>query len=591
MEEHEQGREVFKDEESYRLHCLRHSTSHIMAEAIQTVFPEAKFGIGPAIADGFYYDVDLARPLVEADLEKIEEAMKAIVKRNSQFVRKELSREEALEFFGARNQTYKLELIEGLGDQTISTYDQGGFTDLCRGPHVLRTGQCKHFKLMKFSAAYWRGDSSRPMLQRLYGTVWPTREALDQHLFRLEEAKKRDHRKVGAQLGLFMFHEFAPGAPFWLPRGETIYNLLSQVMRKQLLSDGYIAVRTPQLFDKGLWEISGHWSHYQNNMFRFDRVEEGEENERVYALKAMNCPSHMLIYRSTRRSYRELPIRIHDQGVLHRDEVRGALGGLTRVRQFSQDDAHLFLMESQIEEEVTKLLKLVSTVYSAFGLGFHAKLSTRPSDKLGTEEQWDAAEAALAQALKNNGIEYTINEGDGAFYGPKIDFDVVDVIGRPWQCATIQLDYQNPIRFDLGYIGADNQEHRPVVIHRAIFGSFERFIGILIEHYNGHFPMWLAPVQVQVMTVSEKSVAWGEEVLKTLRDAGIRAELDAGAEKIGAKVRDAHSARPVYMLVVGEKEQEDKTVALRDASGKSTLFPLTEFVARCVAESKPPFGA
>ncbi len=372
-----------------------------------------------------------------------------------------------------------------------------------------------------------------------------------------------------------------------------LYHTLSEAMRGMLLGEGYVAVRTPMLFDKSLWETSGHWAHYRDNMFRIEKHEEGDEHARTYSLKPMNCPSHMVLFGSAKRSYRELPLRIHDQGVLHRDEVRGALGGLTRVRQFCQDDAHLFVMESQIEAEVTDLIALVNRVYTALGLGYKAKLSTRPVDKLGDDALWDAAEGALRKALDTNGLSYVVNEGDGAFYGPKIDFDVVDALGRAWQCATIQLDYQLPRRFELTYVGADNTLHTPVVIHRAIFGSFERFIGILIEHFAGNFPMWLAPEQVRVLTVSEKSEAWGREVHAALRAAGVRAEIDAGADKIGAKIRDAHFARPVYMVVIGEKEQESRTVSVRGRGERNDLgsFELDAFVARCVSEAKPPFGA
>ncbi len=590
MEDHEKARDAFADDESYRLHCLRHSTAHVMAEAIQRVFPGTQFAIGPAIEDGFYYDVDVGHPIHEADLEKIEAEMRLIVKRNSPFVRTELSREDARSLFAAQGQAFKVELIESFTDPTVGTYDQGGFVDLCRGPHVPRTGNCKHFKLMRVSGAYWRGNSKGPQLQRVYGTVWPTRDALDQYLARLEAAKKNDHRKVGTAMGLFFFHEWAPGAAFWLPKGEVLYHTLSEAMRSMLLDEGYVAVRTPMLFDKALWETSGHWSHFQSNMFSFGRHEEGAEQEHFYGLKPMNCPSHMLIFRSSKRSYRELPLRIHDQGVLHRDELRGALGGLTRVRQFCQDDAHLFVMESQIAEEVTKLIALVERVYGALNLGFRAKLSTRPAERLGEDAVWDQAEEALEAALRANDLEFTVNAGDGAFYGPKIDFDVVDALGRRWQCATIQLDYQVPIRFDLTYVGADNTEHRPVVIHRAIFGSFERFMGILIEHFGGHFPMWLAPEQVRVLTVSEKSAPWGEAVRHALYEAGIRVEADFSADKIGAKIRDAHAARPVYMVVVGEKEQATATVNVRGRDGDVGELSLDAFVARCVAEARRPFG-
>ncbi len=588
MEDHEKGREAFADEESYRLHALRHSTAHVMAEAIGKVFPGAKFAFGPPVEDGFYYDVDVSRPITEGDLVAIEEEMRQVVKRNTPFVRRNVEHHEARQIFAG--QTYKLEHIENLTGP-LGTFDQGGFTDLCNGPHVPRTGNCKHFKLMKVSGAYWKGDASRPMLQRVYGTVWPTREALDQYLYRLEEAKKRDHRKVGHQMGLFTTHEWAPGAIFWLPKGEVLYHQLSEAMRSMLLREGYVAVRTPMLFDKALWEESGHWAHYRDNMFKVEKREEGEEEARIFSLKPMNCPSHMLIFRSAKRSYRELPLRIHDQGVLHRDEVKGALGGLTRVRQFAQDDAHLFCMESQIEDEVTALIGLVNRVYGALGLGYKAKLSTRPPEKLGDDSLWDRAEAALENALRANQLEWTVNAGDGAFYGPKIDFDVIDALGRPWQCATIQLDYQVPLRFGLRYVGADNQEHPPVVIHRAIFGSFERFIGILIEHFAGHFPMWMAPEQVRVMTVSEKSVDWGREVSDALRAAGLRVHADFGDDKIGAKIREAHASRPVYQVVVGERDRDNRTVSVKSREADLGSLSLPDFVARCVDEARAPFGA
>lgn len=586
MEDHEKGREAFADDETYRLHALRHSTAHIMAEAIATVFPGAKFAFGPPVEDGFYYDVDVSRPIQEGDLSAIEDAMRAVVKRNSPFVRKDVTREEAEVLFA--DQPFKLERIAGL-DGGLTVYDQGGFTDLCRGPHVPRTGNAKHFKLMKVAGAYWLGDAKNKQLQRVYGTVWPTREALDQYLFRLEEAKKRDHRTVGRQMGLFMTHEFAPGATFWLPKGEVLYHTLSEAMRTLLLAEGYVAVKTPMLFEKSLWECSGHWAHYRENMFKVEKHEEGEEAGRTYALKPMNCPSHMLIFKNTKRSYRELPLRIHDQGVLHRDEVKGALGGLTRVRQFAQDDGHLFMMEEQIEGEVTALIQLINRVYSALGLGFKAKLSTRPADKLGDDALWDRAEEALRNALVTNGLEYQVNAGDGAFYGPKIDYDVIDALGRPWQCATIQLDYQVPLKFELSYVGADNADHPPVVIHRAIFGSFERFIGILIEHFAGAFPAWMAPEQVRVMSVSEKSEAWGNTVTEALKAAGVRVHFDSRDDKIGAKIREAHNAKPVWYAVVGERDQENGTVSVKSRDADLGALPLAEFVARVVAESKAPF--
>lgn len=604
MEEHEMGREAFADDDAFNLHRLRHSAAHVMAEAITTLFPGAKLGIGPAIEDGFYYDVDVSRPITEDDLGAIEKEMKAIRKRNSRFERTVLTREEALERFAADGQDYKVELIQGLPDDAeISIYDQGGFTDLCRGPHVGRTGNIKHIKLLKVSGAYWRGDSAGPQLQRVYGTVWKTREQLDQYLFRLEEAKKRDHRRVGRDLDLFMFHEWAPGVPFFLPKGEVLYHELSEAMRTRLLGNGYIAVRTPMLFDSKLWKTSGHWDHYADDMFAFAE-DEGEDAQadhdhgdepchhepHVMGLKPMNCPSHMLIFKDKKRSYRELPMRIHDQGVLHRNEVRGALGGLTRVRQFCQDDGHLFVMEEQIQAEVRDLLNLVQEIYGAFDLGCEISLATRPEKKLGSDERWDTAEAALKGALEEAGVDYGLNEGDGAFYGPKIDFEVVDALGRKWQCATVQLDYQLPERFDLTYVGADNQPHRPVVIHRAIFGSFERFLAILIEHYAGDFPVWMAPEQVRVLTVSEKSLSWGQEVVDALEAAGVRVHFDDRDHKIGLKIREGHGTKAPYMAVVGERDMEGKTVSIRSRSGGNEgAMPLADFVARISGELAAPF--
>ncbi len=597
-EEHEIGREAFASEEDYRLHALRHSTAHVMAEAIAAVFPEAAFAVGPPIKDGFFYDVAVDRPITEEDLAAIEGEMKKIVKRNSRFERRELSRDEAVAFFTERGQRFKVDRISRLPEgEAITVYDQGGFTDLCRGPHVMRTRQCKHFKLLKVSGAYLHGDASQEQLQRIYGTVWPTREALDGYLFRLEEAKKRDHRRLGAQLGLFMFHDYAPGAPFWLERGEWLYHRLSEAMRTLLLDSGYISVRTPLIFDKKLWETSGHWEHYQEGMFHFaeGRHAEGDSDEeddsRIMGLKPMNCPSHMLIFGSTRRSYRELPLRIHDQGVLHRNELRGTLGGLTRVRQFSQDDAHIFCTEDQIASEVQALLELVEMVYSAFGLGFQAKLSTRPADKLGSDALWDKAEGALRAALDGAGMDYELKPGDGAFYGPKIDFDVLDALGREFQCATIQLDFQLPRRFDLKYVGPDNERYTPVVIHRAILGSFERFIGILIEHYGGAFPPWLAPEAVRVMTVSEKSASYGGKVTELLRQHGIQVTFDDRGEKIGRKIREAHRDRVPYALVIGEREMNDDTVSYRARDEENANgVELHAFIRKMQRLTRFPFG-
>ena len=601
MEEHERSREAFASQEEYRLHALRHSTAHVMAEAIGQVFPGTSFAIGPAIKDGFYYDVDVSRPISEEDLAAIEVRMKRIVKRNSRFERHEWSKDQARAFFAEAGQGFKLELIDGIEDETVTIYDQNGFIDLCAGPHVPRTRNCKHFKLLKVSGAYWRGDASGPQLQRVYGTVWPTRKALDAHLHRLEEAKKRDHRKLGRELGLFMFHEAAPGVPIFLPKGELIYQLLQDAMRTRLLRrEGYDALRTPLLYDKSLWETSGHWQHYREDMFV---VREGEQAlkepnqdeeegrpERLLALKPMNCPPAMLVFRSQKRSYRELPLRFSDMGVLHRNELRGALGGLTRVRQFCQDDANHFIAEDMIESEITHLLELIGTIYGAFGLGYKTKLSTRPEDKLGDDALWDQAEAGLKAALANAGMDYQIDEGDGAFYGPKIDFEIVDALERQWQCATIQLDYQLPQRFELKYVGADNEEHVPVVIHRTVIGSIERFMGILIEHFAGAFPVWLAPEQVRVMTVSDKSVPYARSVTQALHDAGVRVHCDDRDAKIGYKIRECHFQRVPYMAIIGAKEVEAGTVSVRGRdSGDEGALELQAFVDRLIGESQVPF--
>jgi threonyl-tRNA synthetase len=605
VEAKEKNQNTGADDQAFKLHRLRHSAAHVMAEAIGQVFPEANFAIGPAIDDGFYYDVDVARPITEEDLVSIEKEMKMVCKRNSQFHQEMWTKEKAKTWFAERGQNFKVELIEGIADEEVSIFHQDGFTDLCRGPHVSRTKNCKHFKLLKVSGAYWRGDAKGPQLQRIYGTVWPTRVELDQYLHRLEEAKKRDHRVLGKQLGLVMFHEYAPGCPFFLPKGEILYHELSEAMRSLLVDrGGYVGVRTPQMFDSALWKTSGHWEHYAENMFSFG-TEEGEqdagccdgdqgENERITSLKPMNCPSHMLIFGATKRSYRELPMRIHDQGVLHRNEPRGALGGLTRVRQFCQDDAHLFVTEEQIEAEVTELLAMIGGVYEAFDLGFKAKLSTRPEKKLGDDALWDRAETALEAALTSNGLDFELKEGDGAFYGPKIDFDVVDALGREWQCATIQLDYQLPERFELKYVGADNELHTPIVIHRAIFGSLERFIAILIEHYAGAFPTWIAPEQVRILTVSEKSASHGEAVQAALKQAGLRVHLDGRDDKIGFKIREAHNAKIPWMAIIGEQEMADGTVSLRlrnDLRGKG-FEPnptIDQFVDMVKAAAKRPF--
>jgi threonyl-tRNA synthetase len=624
VEEHERGRDAFESDEEYELHRLRHSAAHVMAQAVKELRPDARFAIGPAIKDGFYYDIAVATPFTDEDLEKIEELMKKISKENQPFERDSWTKEQARAWFGARGENFKLELIDGITDETVSIYrnpskdpTKDPFVDLCAGPHVARTGNVKHFKLLKTSGAFWRADAKNEQLQRIYGTVWKTREDLDRYLYVLEEAKKRDHRKLGRELDLFMFHDWAPGAAIWLPRGEDLYNTLATRMRALLHTEGYMVVKTPLIFDQKLWETSGHWFHYRDNMFHFPERSagsEGEETERNLGLKAMNCPCHMLIFGSRKRSYRELPIRIHDQGVLHRNELSGALSGLTRVRQFAQDDGHLFCTEDQIADEVTKLLQLIDRVYAAFDLTYTCKLSTRPAERMGSDELWDKAEDALRNALVAAGKEFGMNEGDGAFYGPKIDFTVVDALGRYHQCATVQLDFQNPLRFNLTYVGADNHPHNPVVIHRAIFGSFERFIALLIEHFAGNFPVWLAPEQVRVLTVSEKSVAHGAHVTAELKKAGIKVEFDDSSEKITYKIREGHSKRPPFMVIVGEREQAEGTVAVRargltelaTLSGRTDVLGLTgdearkeldrpypmalaDFVAKVAEQARIPF--
>ena len=560
------------------LDVMRHTiAAQVLARATRELFPGSKLAIGPTIEHGFYYDIEFNRPISEEDLPGIEKRMLEIIQEKNAISMRKLPRAEAVQLFKDRNEPYKVAIIEGTDDQELfQIYFQDGtdFVDLCRGPHLPSLGQVGAFKLTKVAGAYWRGDSNNQMLTRIYGTAWPDKKTLKKHLHAIEEAAKRDHRVLGKQLDLIMFHEYAPGCPFFLPKGEVLYHELSEAMRSLLVDQGgYVAVRTPQIFDSKLWKTSGHWDHYADNMFAFgeDEIPEGEEQARMMGLKPMNCPCHMLIFGAQKRSYRELPLRICDQGVLHRNELRGALGGLTRVRQFCQDDAHLFVMEEQIEPEVTELLALVGRVYAAFDMDFKAKLSTRPDKKLGDDALWDRAEAALQNALEANNIDYDLKEGDGAFYGPKIDFDVVDAIGREWQCATIQLDYQLPARFDLKYIGPDNEPHTPIVIHRAIFGSLERFIAILIEHYAGAFPTWLAPEQVRVLTVSEKSFAHGQSVKETLESKGFRVHLDHRDDKIGFKIREAHHAKVPWMAIVGEKEMEDHTVSLRlrsDLRGK-----------------------
>jgi threonyl-tRNA synthetase len=577
------------------LDTKRHSLAHLMAACIQEMFPEARFGVGPVVEDGFYYDVSLKRTLTPDDLAEIEKKMRQKVSQGLAFDRAEISTDDAIGMFAGMNQDFKVELLRdlktrgttavaGLDDANlvgesvseVSLYKTGSFTDLCRGPHVKNTREIApdSFKLTRVSGAYWRGDQSREQMQRVYGVAFDTRKELDAYFVRLEEAKKRDHRKLGRELGLFMFHPWAPGAAFWLSKGTTLYNTLGNYMRGLLFPAGYVEVKTPLIFNKELWETSGHWTHYRQNMFQI--VSEEEQ----MAIKAMNCPGHFLVFASEVRSYRDLPIRLHEQTPLHRNEASGVLGGLTRVRQFAQDDAHCFVMPEQIGEEVSRLLGLLRRTYQDFGLPFEAKLGTRPAEFLGEVEKWNEAEAQLKEALDQSGVQYELNEGDGAFYGPKIDIHVTDAIGRKWQCATIQLDYMMPERFDLKYTGADNAEHRVVVIHRAIFGSFERFIAILIEHYAGAFPVWLAPVQAVVIPIADRHADYCTQVKEKLAAAGLRVEIDSGLDRMNAKIRNAQMQKIPYMLVVGDREQEGGAVAVRLRSGEDLKSKtVEEFIA------------
>ena len=543
------------------LATLRHSTSHVMAQAVKRLFPEVKVAIGPAIEDGFYYDFSKAEPFTPEDLTRIEDEMRVIAKADLPFQRKELPRAEAIAFFRQRGERFKVEILEGLDAPTVSLYTQGDFIDLCRGPHVNSTGQIRFFKLLSASGAYWRGDEKNPMLQRIYGTAWLTQEELDRHLWRLEEAKKRDHRKLGRELDLYIFNEVAPGAPIWLPGGWTIVRELERFVREHLDAAGYQEISTPILVNKKLWEQSGHWAYYQDNMFLV------EVEEQMFGLKPMNCPESTLVYRHALRSYRDLPLRFSDMGRLHRNERSGTLTGLFRVRQFTQDDAHVYCRLDQVQAEITAMLGLVSEWYKPFGLEPLFKLSTRPEKSLGTDEQWQVAERGLEEALRANGLAFALNPGDGTFYGPKIDVDILDALGRRWQIATIQIDFQQPERFGLEYIDTDGQPKRPVMVHRAIFGSFERFVGILTEHYAGAFPTWLAPVQARVIPISEKFADYARSVHERLRAARVRCELDDRNEKLGYRIREAQLRKVPYMLVCGGREAEQGTVSLRHRSG------------------------
>ena len=567
------------------LALYRHSTAHLMAAAVTNLFPGTQCGIGPATDEGFFYDFVVNRPFVPEDLEAIEKKMKELASADLPYERQMWPREEAKRFFTEKGELLKVQLIEEKteGQAEVSCYtikDRDTFVDFCVGPHVPSTGRLKAFKVLNTSNAYWKGDAHNQPMQRIYGTAFVNDADLKAHIRRIEEAKTRDHRKVGKDLGLFTFHPWAPGATFWLSKGTTFYNLLANYMRDVLFPAGYVELKTPLVFNKALWETSGHWQHYRENMFLI----QGRDGEEM-AMKAMNCPGHMLVFASEMRSYRDLPLRFHEQTPLHRNEASGVLSGLTRVRQFSQDDAHCFVTEDQIQSEVESLLRLVQRVYSDFGLEYSAKLSTRPDEYLGEIATWDRAEDSLKRALDAAGQAYTVNEKDGAFYGPKIDFDITDAIGRKWQCATIQLDYQMPERFDLKYVGADNAVHRPIVIHRAIFGSFERFIALLIEHYAGAFPLWLAPVQVTVLPIADRHLPYAASVRDRLTAAGLRVEVDERYEKIGYKIREAQLQKIPYMLVVGDKEAAEGTVSVRArAGGDQGSSALDEFLRATTSE-------
>lgn len=542
------------------IEVYRHSTAHLLAQAVKRLFgaSSVKLGIGPVIEDGFYYDMDLPSPLTSDDLSRIEREMKRIAEEDLPIRRKAVSRKEALDLFGQLQEPLKLELIRDLPeDAEISVYEQGEFVDLCRGPHLPSTGKIKAFKLLSVAGAYWRGSSDNKMLQRIYGTAFPKKAQLDEHLHMLEETKKRDHRKLGKEQGLFLFSEEAPGMPFYLPKGMTIRNELEKLERELNAARGYEEVRTPLMMNKRMWEESGHWDHYKDNMY-FTQVDETE-----YALKPMNCPGHMLIFKSGLRSYRELPIRLAEFGQVHRHEFSGALSGMMRVRTFCQDDAHLFVRPDQIEEEIAGVIDLIDYMYAIFGFSYRIELSTRPEDSMGSDELWEQAEQSLRSVLERRGIEYRLNEGDGAFYGPKIDFHILDALKRSWQCGTIQLDFQMPEKFGLSYVGEYNQKHRPVIIHRAVYGSIDRFIGILTEHYSGAFPLWLAPVQAKVVPVSEHDLDYAYQVKHSLAKEGIRVEVSAKNEKLGYKIREAELEKVPYVLVVGKSEQEAGAAAVR----------------------------
>ena len=574
------GEQSFEDRDGAR--TFRHTTSHILAQAVKKLYPDAKLAIGPAIDDGFYYDFEFSSPISSDDFKAIEKEMKRVVKERLPMERFTLPREEAIALMKERNESYKVELIEDLPeDAVISFFRQGDFVDLCAGPHLSNTGYVKAFRLTSLAGAYWRGNEKNKMLTRIYGTSFPDKEQLEAHLARIEEAKKRDHRKLGKELGLFTLMEEGPGFPFFLPKGMILKNTLIDYWRKLHEREGYQEISTPILLNKKLWETSGHWDHYRENMYTT------EIDEEEFAVKPMNCPGGMLVYKSQPRSYRDLPLRIGELGLVHRHEKSGQLHGLMRVRCFTQDDAHIFMTQEQITDEIKGVMRLINEVYSKFGFIYHVELSTRPENSIGSDEDWELATQGLRKALEEIGMEYVVNEGDGAFYGPKIDFHLEDSLGRTWQCGTIQLDFQLPMRFEAEYMGADGEKHRPIMIHRVVYGSIERFIGILIEHYAGKFPLWLAPVQVKVLPISEKFFGYAGDILQSLKAAGIRCEMDNRDEKIGYKIRSAQMEKVPYMLIVGQKEEESQTVSVRSREdGDLGSFALEDFVRKAAKEAE-----
>ena len=567
------------------IEILRHSAAHIMAQAVQRLFPGTKVTIGPVIENGFFYDFDPEKPFSEEDLVKIEDEMKKIVKADYKFERKEMSATEAKKMFLEMKEDYKIEIIDDLGAETVSIYTIGEFTDLCRGTHLPSTSYLKAFKLMSTAGAYWRGDSSKKMLQRIYGVAFPTKKELDDYLLMMEEAERRDHRKLGKQLNLFFIDEHGPGFPFFMPKGMEIINKLQEIWRRENKKSGYKEIKTPVMLDKELWEISGHWFNYRENMYT------SEIDEKVYAIKPMNCPGSIIAYKNNLHSYKDLPLKYGEMGLVHRHEFSGALHGLMRVRAFTQDDAHVFCTREQIEEQIIEIIELYDRFYTLFGFEYDIELSTKPENSIGSEENWEAAEKGLVNALVKKGINYKLNPGDGAFYGPKIDFKMRDSIGRIWQCGTIQLDFNLPARFEMSYIGSDGEKHQPVMIHRAMYGSIERFVGILIEHYAGAFPVWLAPAQVIIMTISEEQVPYAKELFKELQDMGIRAEIDVRDEKIGYKIREANGEQKIpVQLIIGKNEVANSEVNMRRFGSQDSVTMKTEkFIELILKESEVKF--